>query len=264
MNARLITPVFYILILNRLIAQDEQPALIVSRNNVSKIEAYIFRTPENEPGIDSSLITVEYFNKSGFRTKIEIYDSLGVRTAYEYLYRDDSIRYERRTYFSGKLNSITKIYYNKVGMVDQCIDYDTLGFKTGTYSKTNYNKQGEIKDYTICYDVKHKFKWKNIYNKDGKVISVVKHSTGKKIQKYDPWQGLSKSEETKPNGEKMIIRKSKSYHRETVLGLSGALKFEKGDEWERKYFYFGNGLINREEQYKNGIFLGRKKYKYSS
>ncbi|MEP6792756.1 MAG: hypothetical protein ABJB16_00400 [Saprospiraceae bacterium] len=264
MNARLITPILYVLILNRLIAQDEQPAIVVSRNNVSKIEAYIFRTPENEPGIDSSLITVEYFNKSGYRTKIEIYDSLGVRTAYEYLYRDDSIRYERRTYFQGKLNSTTKISYYKNGMEDQCIDYDALGFKTGTYSKTNYNKQGEIKDYTVCYNGKYKIKRKNIYDKTGKVIRVIRRSPGQKVQKYDPWKGLSITEETNPNGENVIIRKSKSYHRETVLGLSGALKFEKGDEWERKYFYFRNGLISREEQYKNGIFLGRKKYKYSS
>ena len=66
-------------------AQDEQPHSLIHTNLISKIEAFIFLSPE-KMSIDSHLITTEYFNMPGYRTKIEIFDSTGLLNSYEYLY----------------------------------------------------------------------------------------------------------------------------------------------------------------------------------
>src|SRR5690242_810847 len=88
-------------------AQDEQSHSLIRINHISKIEAYLFHSPEKETNNDSVLISKEYFNERGYRTKIEIYDSTGLANSYEYVYKNDSIRLVRLTYFKSVLRSKT-------------------------------------------------------------------------------------------------------------------------------------------------------------
>src|SRR5690606_27619554 len=113
-----------------------------------EIEGYVFGKSLS----DSFLITKEYFNVKGRRTKIEIYDSTGLmRSEYIYLYKDDTLRTERITKFQGVLNSTTKISYDKKGREIKSVDYDKNGNKNGTYSKSKYTDSNQIKETKLYF-----------------------------------------------------------------------------------------------------------------
>jgi len=242
--------------------QDEQSHTLIETNHISKIEAFIFLSPENKPGIDSNLITTEYFNALGYRTKIEIHDSTGIVNSYEYIYQNDTIRLERNTYFKGILKSKTKLFYTNNGDEIKSIDYDPAGLETGTFSKTLYNKHYQIKQQRFYIANKLFLRKKYINRADGKPERIREYFTGKSKQKYITDQMESRTETTYPNGKMMVVRKIIFRHPATILGLSGKLLFNEGDEWERRILCKESGLLDEEEQNKNGIFLARKKYKY--
>src|SRR5690606_557016 len=103
---KLTTLVLSLIALYSVSAQDKYDPEIIMNNSVREIEGYVFGKSLS----DSFLITKEYFNVKGRRTKIEIYDSTGLmRSEYIYLYKDDTLRTERITKFQGVLNSTTKI-----------------------------------------------------------------------------------------------------------------------------------------------------------
>ena len=142
------------------------------------------------------------------------------------------------------------------------MDYDPIGIKTGTYSKTFYNKHDQLKQQNFYIAGKLFFKKKFINNTDGKPERIIELFPGKSKQKYITDQMESRSEKIDLNGRVVIIRKIIFNRPATILGLSGKLYFREGDEWERKIVFKETGLFDEEEQYKNGIFLARKKYKY--
>jgi hypothetical protein len=243
-------------------AQDEQPHSLIHTKLISKIEAFIFLSPENKTSIDSQLITTEYFNGLGYRTKIEIFDSTGLLNSYEYLYKDDSIRIERLTYFKNVLHSKTKIYYNKKGQEIEADDYSATGNKTGTRSKSKYNANDQLKELKFWFDGKLSIKEKYTYGPDGWPVEVFQTLPQKSIRKYTKDQSWSNLDYIDQKGIKMKIKKTTFDVPKTILGLAGAVGLKGGDELETRRFYKDNGLLDAEEQYKNGIFLARKKYKY--
>ena len=134
---------------NTLYAQGEQSASLIKEFNVNTIEAFFF-----EPNVtqDSSLVTIENFNKEGRRTKIEIYDSLGLTNHYEYYYQLDTIKTERRTFFKNELVSLTELKYNKYGNEISAIEYDSSGVELGMSSVNTYNDKQQLVDLKVYDD----------------------------------------------------------------------------------------------------------------
>jgi len=250
-----------IFITHALDAQDEQPHNLLHINHISKIEGFIFLSPE-KTSIDSHLITAEYFNALGYRTKIEIFDSTGLLNSYEYLYKDDSVRIERLTYFNNSFHSKSKLYYNNKGKEIKAVDYSSTGHKNGTRSKSKYNANDQLKEFKIWFDGKLSIKEKYTYGPDGWPVEVFQILPQKSTKKYDKDQSWSKLGLIDQEGRQMKIKKLTFDVPTTILGLSGRLKLETGDELETRRFYKENGLLDEEDQNKNGMFLARKKYKY--
>lgn len=238
------------------------------------MEAYIFKE-NGKP--DSTLITIEDFNPQGRRTKIQILDSAVVKHAYEYIYENDTVRTERRTYSRGKLHSITKIYYDNAGRESRCVDFDPQGIRTGAGSINTYNKRGDMVESKIYFNARlavyRKYKYyKNGTNKEINKLRPI--NTAEKI-KYDKngrqlksskFYNMQKEEHLiNHNGETTkMTKKTTTYNYSTkLLGLSGAIDLKQGDILVTERYHKMNGLLDYEMQYLNGGFIARKNYKYN-
>ena len=259
--------------INILIAQDGQPWDLLKGNKVHKIETYFLESNATQ---DSFLVTKEEYNQEGRRTRIGIYDSLGLANHYEYDYLSDSIRTERRTYYRNELSSVTKLVYNQDGNETSAIDYDTDGNKLAMSSKNIYNDQQQLVE-VIIYNgdlvwVHRKMK----YHDNGKLkeSEVIKPNYLKNKVSYDR-EGEEKHnqnskiynhrevyEDYNSTGKKMEQRDSRFAYKIGVIGVKEVLNLKPFDYWRQQIFYLKNGLIDYELQFVNGRPKGRRQYKY--
>lgn len=245
-------------------AQDKYDPETIEENNIKEIRSYLF---DQESSIDSSLITREYFNSKGRRTKIEIHDSLGIRMEYIYIYQDDTLRVERITKAKGVFKSKTKIQYDNKNRETKAVDYDIEGKKTGTYSKTKYNDRKRTEENKIYFSSKLAVHTKKKYDKNRKLIEYAINENGKWIQKLNDEGSLTNYKTTEVEDyqnlglklvkEVLVMEKDKS-----ILGLQGRLNLVENDVLKTEKYVSENGLIKYEKQYLNNQLLAIKKYKY--
>jgi hypothetical protein len=243
-------------------AQQNYNPEVLERNNIKQIEGYIF---EGNSETDSFLLTNEYFNSRGRRTKIEIHDSLGLRSEYIYFYKNDTLRTERITKFDGRFSSRTKIFYDKKFREVKAIDFDIKNKKTGTYSKIKYKDSNLTEEHKIyfsnklaihsirqydenkslkLYLVKKKGRWENQLNAKRLIKTEIENyqNTGLKLKRT----------------EELVDRNK------TILGIKGKLILKLGDVLITEEFLNKKGLIEYEKQYLNGNLIATKKYKFRS
>jgi len=246
------------------IAQDECSPQIIVNNNIKEIKAYIFE----DNVADSFLITKEYFNTKGYRTKIEIFDPIGiVRSAYSYKYKSDTLRVERITEFGGTVASRTKIYYDKKNREIKAIDFDAEGRKTGTYSKTKYNDRKLTKETKIYFSGKLRVHTKDRFNKSKKLIQSSSKVKGEWVQLLDD-NGQAKNCTVTEflNYEESNLKLIKSTlnvkEQQTILGLNGKLELVPNDILLTEKYYNTRELLEYEKQFLNNALVAVKKYKY--
>ncbi len=245
-------------------AQDKYDPEMIVFNGVKEIEAYIF---EEEGRADSFLITKEYFNKKGRRTKIAVYDSVGIRSEYIYKYKDDTLRTERITKIDGEFLNRTEIHYDKKNREVKAIDYDINDRKTGTYSKTKYNDRKSTKETKIYFSNRLSIHSREKYDEDHKVIEYSIKKNGKWVQQLDkegknPNCKITEAEDYQNSGLKLIKEELYVEKSKIILGLKGKIKLSPKDVLTTEKYLNENGLIVYERQFLNGEFIALKKYRY--
>jgi hypothetical protein len=251
-------------------AQDEQPASLLRQNNIKRIEAYFF-SPDSPS--TPNLITVEEFNTAGRRTKIEIYDSTGMAGYYEYLFKDDTVKYERRTYSKDKFQSTTKITNDALGNEWICKDYDEKGNETGLHSLATYNKQNLLADYKffIYSRLAGHTTYKYFPNGDKKQIqylvpldrreTIRLDASGNQINSKHA-RTIKEVETLEMESRKKVITTIIRHYPATIIGVGGWLELKENDKDVKETYYSFNGLLDFEVQYVNGVCIGKKKYYY--
>lgn len=254
-------------------AQDGQPPSLIKGNGIKKIEAYFFQGNATQ---DSTLITVEDYNTAGWRTKIEIYDSLGLANHYEYDYLFDSIKTERRTFFRNEFDSVTKIENDQFGNELSAIDYNADGEESGWKSINKYNDQGQLIESSIYDNSKLVICEESKYHSNGEIMETavtklgrlvaryVYDENGKVKQRQDSKNYYSKVvfENYKSTGRRMDQIDSRSAYKKITIGVGGVLDLARFDNLRTQIFYLDNGLIDYEVQYVNGKLIGKQKNKY--
>jgi len=247
--------------------------LLYKQLHIKSAEGYVYEAREDTLPF---LLTVENFNVAGNRTQIDIYDTSGIRSTYAYIFEQDTIYTERRTSFRNKLSSVTKVYRDEKGNIVKYEEFDTTGKKMGWYSTMRYNKKRQvIEEKTFIYKklISHE---KIKYHPDGKIketrilrpknrlgggylVPPVIHVNTGENSKY------TKQEEFKNYKDypgKMIRSSIIFYTKNYFLGVKGFLDLKMYDKVVTERYYQPNGLLDFEEQYLNGKFIGKKAYKY--
>lgn len=244
-------------------AQDKYDPAIIAGNNIKKIEGYIFK---DETATDSFLITKEYFNSKGRRTKIEVYDSIGISAEYIYKYQNDTLRIARVTRIGGKYHSTTMLSYDRKFRETKAVDYDRNGRKSGNRSKTKYNDRKRTSETKLFISKKLAVHTKKQFDSTGKLIQYKIKENGKWVDKYE--NGLNPNtlmqEFENYNGKGVKLEQKKQFYDKNtmVLGLNGTLKVAARDTLVTERYVFANGLLAYEIQYLNEKLIAIKKYKY--
>lgn len=246
-------------------AQEKYDPTVIQRNNVKEIEGFIL---EEGDSLNTYLITKEYFNIRGYRTKIEVYDSIEIKSEYIYNYKDDTLKTERITKFGNKIHSITKLHYDDKLREVKAVDFDSNGNKTGTFSKTKYNDRKRIKENKIYFSNKLAIHTKEQFDKNGSVNKYWTKRNGKWIlESMNNGNSdviVEKIENVFGTELKMTSQTETITKDCTILGLNGKLKLSKEDILRDEKYIKSNGLIEYEKQYLNNKLLSIKRYKYVS
>lgn len=255
-----------ILITLSLHAQEKYDPETLERLHIKEIQGYIF---EGNSKTDSFLITKEYFNQKGRRTKIEIHDSLGIRNEYSYKYKNDTLRIERITKSKGAFSSRTKISYDKKNREIKAVDYDINNKKTGTYSKTRYNDRKLIEETKIYFSKKLSVHTKKKFDKNHVLKAYLIKKNGKWINQMSeegafPNSSKTEIEDYKSTGVKLIRVEQKIDEQKTILGIMGRLTLTSGDIVITENYINKNGLTDYQKQYLNGKLIATKKNNYIS
>jgi hypothetical protein len=158
------------------IAQEEFKVDLIEKNRIQSIDAYLF---SSEAMNDSFLITRELFNIKGRTTRKEILSKTGLRCAYDYYYKDDTLKTERITTCNGKFSSRTLIFYDKKMRGKKVEDFDENGKRTGTYCINKYNDRKKTKEQKVYFNGKLSI-WQTIqYDDQNKIVSSVYHPKSK-------------------------------------------------------------------------------------
>ena len=237
---------------------QQQDHVLIKRNNIKEVLGYVVNEANDR---DSFLITHEFFNKMGRRTKIKVYKSNGSSTEYEYNYKDDTLCTERITRLGSK-SIYTKIYYDKKNREVRAVDFDANDNKSGTFSKIKYNDRKRTKETKIYVDNKLKVRNIETYDEGGQFLNVGLYKNGKKH-----WSGLGnvKSENIvnyNNQGLDLVKRTRVIKNNVTMLGLIGPINIVQGDELIDEQYYQLNGLLDYEKQYLNSKCIATKKYHY--
>ncbi len=247
--------------------------LLYKQLHVKSAEGYLYEAREDTLPF---LLTVENFNVAGNRTQIDIYDTSGIRSTYAYIFEQDTIYTERRTSIRNKLSSVTKVYRDEKGNIVKYEDFDAKGKKTGNTQTMRYNKKRQVIENKIfIYDklISHK---KIKYDSDGKVkkTRILYPKNGQKpgdlvppfIRLNTQTDSENKKQETIENYKgypgKMIRTSIIFYAKNYYLGVKGFIDLKMYDRVVTERYYQPNGLLDFEEQFLNGKFIGKKVYKY--
>jgi len=273
MKKQQITLFFLIIFTNSLYAQDQQAFNLIKLNNIKSIESIISTADQR---YDSTLISDEYYNRQGRRTKIQLYQSSAVTSSYEYLFEHDTINIERRTYEKGKLVSVTKIYYDKWGNPITNLEFDGNNKAKGISSELKYNKQRQLIETEVYIEsqlVSHR-KYKYYENGQKKEVQILKPKGRAETIKFD-----INGSQLKPDRARIMMteehfenhngantkmsKKTLTYGQNTItIGLAGPLELKQNDVLVTEKYYKTNGLLDYEHQYLNGKFITEKKYRY--
>lgn len=241
-------------------AQQEFKVDLIEKNRIQTIDAYLF---SSEAMNDSFLITRELFNIKGRTTRKEIHSKTSLRCAYDYYYKDDTLRTERITTCNGKFSSRTLLYYDKKMREKKAEDFDENGKRTGTYSINKYNDRKKTKEQKVYFNGKLSI-WQTIqYDDQNKIVSSVYHPKSKWTPGKE--KNVSTTETTENyNGTayKLVKIISIIKKEETILGVAGSLKLKPEDELISETLFHPNGLTFTNTQYLNGELVGIKKYNY--
>jgi hypothetical protein len=254
---------FTFMIVVSVCGQDKHDPALIERNKVKEIVGYIF---EGENTMDSFLITREYFNTKGKRTKIMIFDSSGVKNEYHYHYKYDTLRTERITKFRGKFHSITKILYDDKNREVNATDYDENGNKTGTYSKTKYHDRIGIKETKSYISGKLAIHTKAQYDKNNQLIRNSVKEKGKWIQEEIKViiqdTSLEKNRDFESSGV-TVLKTTRLINKKTkILGHKSALTLFPEDVLTTEIYKYSNGLTKLEKLYINEKLVSVLKYYY--
>lgn len=272
MNIKNQLSIFFLFFWFLVSGQDEQAHDVIQNNNIAKIEAYVFREMDTQ---DSSLLTIEYFNKSGRRVKIEIYDSTGITNSYEYVYDYDTLQTARNTYYRNELRSVTKVINDEFGKPIKYEDYDAEGKMTGTHAELKYDQKHHLIEQMTVFNYNffriEKFK----LDDNGKILKVhmvtangrklVKkyHTTGNVFTESSPSSSVRKETiydaKTGYRIEKVTILEKRKTE---IIGTGGRLKLNAGDKLLTERYFLKNGLLAREIEYRNKQFIASKKFNY--
>lgn len=258
---------------NLLSAQDGQSPSLIKENNIQKIETYFLEPNATQ---DSTLITKEEYNDNGWRTKIEIYDSLGLANHYEYDYQFDSIKTERRTYFRNELSSVTKLKNDQYGNELTAIDYDADGNKLGMASEILYNDQQQLVETIVYNGDLIIFQEKRKYHQNGnlKEVDKIKPDYLKSTSVYKENGELKDNQDSKHYWNKEIFENYRSTgitleqvdcrraYKIGVIAVSGILDLAPFDNLRTQTFFLSSGLIDYEQEFVNGKLIGKRSYKY--
>jgi|GEM_PF-4740291 len=248
-------------------------SLLYKQLHIKSAEGYVYEAREDTLPF---LLTVENFNVAGNRTKIDIYDTSGIRSTYAYIFEQDTIYTERRTSFRNKLSSVTKVYRDEKGNIVKYEELDTTGNKIGWYSTMRYNKKQQvIEEKTFIYKklISHK---KIKYHPDGKVKEtrilrpknrlgggyLVPHFIHVNTGENSKYTKQEEIENYKGYPGKMIRTSIIFYAKNYYLGVKGFIDLKMYDRVVTERYYQPNGLLDFEEQFLNGKFIGKKAYKY--
>lgn len=254
---------FLLMIVVSVCGQDKHDPALIERNKVKEIVGYIF---EGENTMDSFLITREYFNTKGKRTKIMIFDSSGVKNEYHYHYKNDTLRTERITKFRGKFQSITKILYDDKNREEKTTDYDEHGNRTGTYSKTKYHDCKGIKETKIYISGKLAIHTKAQYDKNNQLIRNSVKENGKWI--HEDIKVIIQDTSLKKNlnfesSEVTVMKTTRLITKITeILGHKGTLILFPEDVLTTETYKYSNGLTKLEKLYINEKLVSILKYYY--
>lgn len=243
--------------------QDRHNPASFEKNKIRIIEGYIFL---NENVTDSFLITKEYFNTKGRRIKIEIYDSLGLKSEYLYNYANDTLKLSRITKFRGKIHSIMRMDYDDNNREIKAVDWTSTGVKSGTYSITKYNDRKRTKEVKIYIYKRLVIHTKEYYHSDGSTKSIFKKIKGKWIEQSIPGFYSDCKIEVIENFRNTGLKLEKTTEvfpeKKIILGLNGRLEIKANDMLVGEKYTNDQGLIVMEKQFLNGQFISLKKYKY--
>ncbi len=258
---------------NFLLSQDGQSSTLLRNNNVKNVETYFFVKKETQ---DSILITREDYNIEGRRSKIEIYDTLGLTDHYEYDYLFDTIKIERRIYFRNILSSITKLENDEYGNELRATDYGVNGDKLGMASEKIYNDQQQLLETLVYNGDIIFFHEKREYHENGNLmeVRVLKPNKLQRTSVYKENGELKYNQNSKFYWNKEIFENyrnsgvkveqvdSRRANRIRVIGVSGILDLKPFDNLRTQIFYLNNGLIDYEIQFLNGSLIGKRSYSY--
>jgi len=263
--------VLQVMFSDNVFAQDNKQQDWMEKYKITTIEAMIMK---NDDVQDSFMITKEYFNVRGYRTKIEVFGFDGPKCYYEYYYAGDTLKTHRNTYSEGGFVSVSKHRYDENNLLISTIDYDANGKETNTYKVREYNKKKQLKKVYITINGKRWMRQSLNYRSNGNLRSVYNryagrpktvvryHINGAKIrpeninlieETYDKTTGLDRKSITR------IIKQE-----ETTIAGGGQTKFKIGDEITSETYTEERGLVMQEIQYINGSLSAIKKYLYQS
>jgi hypothetical protein len=221
-------------------------------------------------------LTLEDFNPAGKRTKIQIFDSLGLEKTYEYVFERDTHYIERRTYFKDTLSSVTKVLRDEQDRIVGYQDFDTTGKKTPLHQTIKYNRLNQEIETKMFLDNTLISRNKTKYYANGKIKTVLFSSASRHYGKmhYDPLGNQIPSKRSPSFTRKEVIKNPKGYkgtmnrtqtqfkYTSTILAVIGFIKIHKKDVLVTEKYLLDNGLPAFEVQYLNEVFIGKKVYTY--
>lgn len=166
----------------------------------------------------------------------------------------------------GKIQTITKLKYDKKNRETKTVDYNIKGQKTGTYSISKYKDRKDMKEHKLFINRKLYKHLRTYFKSDGTIKYFEQKMNGKWIR-LDP-EKLNENVvttriENYNNLDLNLIRTSIKQNEDmTILGIKGKLKLSLGDDLLSERYLLANGLSSFEKQFLNGNLIGIKKYNY--
>jgi len=264
--------------INSVNGQDHYQTDLIKDKEVKSIEFYNYVIVNNEPQNDSTLSVKVNFNKEGYPVNTYIYDSTGIRSHYEKLYRNDSLLIRMNTYQKERdsLISIADFEYDdKNNKVSETHYY---GRKKDVEILYKYDRQNRLKKMVLSKNGKTLYKtcYKYKAGKQALISKVKSNKSGNSRHYYDELKRKKSVYEFKRIGrgrmlyeneyegksDKLIQKRSKYYRSASIIGEGGIMDVKEGDEIRLEFSYSENGLIDFVVQYHNNKLDAVKKYKY--
>ena len=243
-------------------AQQDQQARFLAAANVRLVETYLNNISDSVPS-DPALSMREFYNRKGFREKTIIYDIYGDSISYNYLYRDDSIQVQGIKYINGELHAYSRYIFDKNERLEEIVEYNSKWEKTGNSTKWRYGKNKKPR--------------KEINYSNSRIcrIDEFEYDSDSRLE-YKIWRGSKAVEISRKhykdsdmhfksiNSDGIETQTDRVFYNKTV-GLSlfnGHTKVSAGQTVEHRSVYNKNKLIDFQEEFLDGVMIGRKEYRY--